>query len=157
MVELNCPTRLPAIKTQVVLTQTDTTVGFSSQNEARLKEIKSRQSTKPFIKLFRDFALLKESGIRLPSTQKKRVRRSKKTTFIVKGDSFRVAQTQLESAVLRALPWCYSTSANEAGKSFAREFCEANAQIIIEDAKGLFEGKASTLYKINATKIKRLR
>ncbi len=157
MVELNCPTRLPAINRQVVLTQTDTTVGFSSQNEARLKEIKSRQDTKPFIKLFRDFALLKKSAIRIPNTQKNRVRRSKKTTFIVKGNSFRVAQTQLESAVLRNLAWCYSTSANEAGKSFEREFCQTHSQIVIEDAKGLFEGRASTLYKINATKIRRLR
>lgn len=137
--------------------QTDTTVGFSSQNREKLQEIKSRHTSKPFIKLYESFALLKQEGLRVPNTQKNRIRRSKKTTFIVKNQSFRVAQTLLHSAVLRKLSWSYSSSANEAGKKFQREFCEANADIIIEDKNSLFEGKPSTLYKINTIKIKRLR
>lgn len=157
MVKINSASRLPAIKTQVLLTQTDTTVGFSSQNEQRLKEIKTRQSSKPFIKLYQNFKSLKESKIRVPNAQKKRVRRSKKTTFIVKNLSFRVAQSELQSALLRALEWNYSTSANESGKSFERNFCEQKADIIVEDKNSLFEGTASTLYKINARKTQRLR
>jgi len=84
MVKIDSTPRLSPIKEQIVLTQTDTTVGFSSQNEKRLKEIKTRQSTKPFIKLYQNFQLLKKSGVRIPNAQKRRVRRSKKTTFIVK-------------------------------------------------------------------------
>jgi tRNA A37 threonylcarbamoyladenosine synthetase subunit TsaC/SUA5/YrdC len=137
--------------------QTDTTVGFSSQNEAKLAEIKSRQSTKPFIKLYQNFKTLLADGIRVPNSQKNRIRRSKKTTFIVKSQSFRVAPTQYDSNILRFLSWSYSTSANEAGKNFQRDFCEKNADIIIEDKNSLFEGRASTLYKVNAIKIKRLR
>jgi tRNA A37 threonylcarbamoyladenosine synthetase subunit TsaC/SUA5/YrdC len=36
----------------VILTQTDTTVGFLSQDALKLYEIKSRNTTKPFIKVF---------------------------------------------------------------------------------------------------------
>lgn len=157
MVKINGASRLSAIKMQIVLMQTDTTVGFSSQNREKLQEIKSRHASKPFIKLYESFALLKQEGLRVPNTQKNRIRRSKKTTFIVKNQSFRVAQTLLRSGVLRKLSWSYSSSANEAGKKFQREFCEANADIIIEDKNSLFEGKPSSLYKINAIKIKRLR
>jgi tRNA A37 threonylcarbamoyladenosine synthetase subunit TsaC/SUA5/YrdC len=157
MVQINSTSRLSTIKTQIILTQTDTTVGFSSQNEERLKEIKTRQSTKPFIKLYQNFQTLKKNKIRVPNTQKNRVRRSKKTTFIVKNSSFRVAEIQLHSSVLREQLWRYSTSANESGKNFERNFCEEKADIIVEDKNSLFEGKASTLYKINAKKIKRLR
>lgn len=157
MVKLNSPTRFSALKLQTLLVQTDTTVGFSSQNEERLKEIKSRPQTKPFIKLYQNFKTLKADGIRVPGNQKKRVRRAKKTTFIVKECSFRVAPTQLHSSLLRELLWCYSTSANESGKSFERCFCEEKADIIIEDKNMLFEGKASTLLKISNTKTKRLR
>lgn len=157
MVKINSITRLSPIKTQIILTQTDTTVGFSSQNEEKLKEIKTRASTKPFIKLYQNFKALTDSGVRVPNKQKNRVRRSKKTTFIVKNQSFRVAQGNLHSTVLRALKWNYSTSANESGKSFCRNFCEEKADIIIEDKNSLFEGQASKLYKINEKKLKRLR
>lgn len=157
MVKINSSARFSAIESQVILTQTDTTVGFSSQNEKRLKRIKSRPQTKPFIKLYQDFKTLKADGIRLPNSQKKRVRRAKKTTFIVKGKSFRVAKTPLDSSVLRQLVWNYSSSANESGKSFERNFCEQKADIIVEDKNSLFESKASTLLKINNIKTKRLR
>jgi len=157
MDKLNSTSRFSLIKTQIILTQTDTTVGFSSQNHKKLTEIKTRASTKPFIKLYQDFKSLQKDKIRVPNSQKNRVRRSKKTTFIVKERSFRVAKTPLQSSLLRDLNWNYSTSANESGKNFERNFCEQKADIIIEDKNSLFEGQASTLYKINAKKIKRLR
>jgi len=157
MDKLNSTPRFSLIEAQTVLTQTDTTVGFSSQNHTKLVEIKTRVSTKPFIKLYQDFKTLKEQRVRVPNTQKNRIRRSKKTTFIVKGASFRVAKTTLESSVLRDLKWNYSTSANESGKSFERNFCEEKADIIVEDKNSLFEGVASKLLMINSKKIKRLR
>jgi tRNA A37 threonylcarbamoyladenosine synthetase subunit TsaC/SUA5/YrdC len=85
------------------------------------------------------------------------LRRAKKTTFIVKNQAFRIASNPLNSALLRNLEWSYSTSANESGKKYERSFCEQKADIIVEDKCGLFEGEASKLYKINKTKIKRLR
>jgi tRNA A37 threonylcarbamoyladenosine synthetase subunit TsaC/SUA5/YrdC len=157
MVKRNSTPRLSRIKQEVILTQTDTTVGFLSQNANRLREIKSRSSNKPFIKVFQSFATLKSENIRIPNYYKRTLRRSKKTTFIVKNQAFRVAKTDLDSTLLRQLSWSYSTSANESSKNFNRDFCEQKADIIIENKQRLFEGTASKLYKINNQAIKRLR
>jgi len=157
MVSSNGTSRLPGIKESVILTQTDTTVGFLSQDAVKLREIKSRQIAKPFIKVFQNFKTLQSSHIRIPTNRKKMLRRAKRTTVIIKDQAFRIASYPLHSQVLQNLSWSYSTSANESGKKFERDFCEQKADIIVEDKKGLFEGNASKLYKINNTTIKRLR
>jgi len=157
MVKSNSPTRLSRINKRVILTQTDTTVGFLSQDAALLREIKSRQSDKPFIKVFQTIKALQNSHIRIPNSKKNLLRRAKQTTFIVKEQAFRVAKTPLHSELLRAADWNYSTSANASGKNFQRDFCEQKADIIIENKDGLYEGRASKLYKINNAQIKRLR
>ncbi len=157
MVKSNSTARLFSISHKIILTQTDTTVGFLSQDAKQLREIKSRNDKKPFIRVFQDFSTLKQHNIRIPNKYKKRVRRASKTTFIVKNRAFRVAQSSLHSTLLNNLSWAYSTSANESGKKFQRDFCQQKADIIIEDKNGLFEGEPSKLYKINDTTIKRLR
>ncbi|MEN4045429.1 MULTISPECIES: Sua5/YciO/YrdC/YwlC family protein [Sulfurimonas] len=157
MVKLNSPARFFSIKTNIILSQTDTTVGFLSQDAPKLCAVKSRPNTKPFIVVYKNFQALKKDHKRVPNTQKNRVRRLKKTTFIVKNHAFRVAEDVADSSCLRQKEWTYSTSANESGKNFSRTFCEQKADIIIENKKGLFEGQASKLYKINHKKIKRLR
>ncbi|WP_457744840.1 hypothetical protein [Sulfurimonas sp.] len=157
MVKFYSTTRLFSIETKVILTQTDTTVGFLSQNGTKLSHIKSRSSKKPFIKVYTNFQALREDNIRVPNSKKNLIRRRKKTTFIVKHKSFRVAQTTLHSSVLRKLKWNYSTSANEQGKEFSRTFCEEKADIIIEDKNRFCQNRASVLFKINNKKIKRLR
>jgi len=141
----------------VILTQTDTTVGFLSQDSLKLQEIKSRNSLKPFIKVYSNIKAFKENGNRVPNSKKSLIRRSKKTTFIVKNRAFRIANNNLNSSLLRASKWNYSTSANESGKNFDREFCESKADIIIEDKDSLYEGNPSSLYKINSKKTERLR
>ncbi|MGE0739277.1 Sua5/YciO/YrdC/YwlC family protein [Sulfurimonas sp.] len=141
----------------VILAQTDTTVGFLSQDAQKLYEIKSRPSSKPFIKVYKDFKSFKDDGKRVPKKRKKLVRRSTKTTFILGDFSFRVAKPPLHSELLRAIPWFYSTSANRSGERFERAFCEAKADIIIEDINGLRESVSSRLIKINAKKWRRLR
>ncbi len=137
----------------VILTQTDTTVGFLSQDEAKLQTIKSRTDTKPFIKVYKNFKSLPS---RIPSKYKKLVRRARKTTFIVKNNSFRVSSPRHNSPLLNA-PWYYSTSANAAGKSFERVFCEAKADIIIEDKNRFHEHRASSLIKLTQKAKRRLR
>jgi len=153
----NSTPRLPTIEDKVVLTQTDTTVGFLSQNGAKLAHIKSRSSNKPFIRVYTNFKALNAANIRVPKQQKNRVRRMRKTTFIVKNNSFRVAQPKLSSAVFRELTWSFSTSANENSKHFSRIFCEEKADIIIEDKNALYKTTASRLYKVNNKKVVRLR
>jgi tRNA A37 threonylcarbamoyladenosine synthetase subunit TsaC/SUA5/YrdC len=140
----------------IILTQTDTTVGFLSQDETRLQEIKSRPTNKPFIKVYPDFRSFKEDRNRVPNTLKPILRRSKKTTFIIKESAFRVAKQQLDSTLLNK-GWHYSTSANETSKNFDRVFCEEKADIIIENRELLHEGKPSSLFKINAKRIRKLR
>jgi len=141
----------------VVLTQTDTTVGFLSQNAQKLYEIKSRAQTKPFIKVYKDFKSFKQDGNRVFGEIKNLIRRSKKTTFIIKSSSFRVAQSPLDSQILRETPWFYSTSANKSAESFDRDFCESKADIIIEDINSLVEKDSSSLIKINSKKRRKLR
>jgi len=139
----------------VILTQTDTTVGFLSQDEKKLQQIKARFATKPFIKVYKNFKAFTQNN-RVANQHKNLVRRSKKRTFIIKNRAFRVAQTDLHSSFLQN-EWNYSTSANESGKNFNRVFCEEKADIIIEDKNSLYEGKASKLYKLGVKTTRRLR
>jgi len=157
MVKINSNPRLLSINTKIVLTQTDTTVGFLSQNRSKLQTIKNRDSSKPFIQVYKNFKALCHDKKRVPNSKKSLLRRAKKTTFIVKGLAFRVTKDSLNSSLLREVGWNYSTSANEGGKNFKRDFCEEKTDIIIEDKNSLFEGSSSSLYKINSKKIKRLR
>lgn len=157
MVKCSSTARFSSLKVSVILTQTDTTVGFVSQNKDKLYKIKSRQNTKPFLKVYSSFKNLFEVGNRIPQKQKNYVRRSKKTTFIVKNRAFRVAKNSLNSNILRNSTWHFSTSANEANKRFDREFCENKADIIIEDKNGLYEDSSSSLIKISNSKRKKIR
>ena len=157
MVKLKSTTRLSSVKVQVILTQTDTTVGFLSQNSQKLYEIKSRKTTKPFIKVYNNFKSFLADGNRVPKNRKNLVRRSEKTTFIIKDRAFRVAANRLNSQVLRNSTWYYSTSANKSKESFDREFCETKADIIVEDINGLLEKSSSALIKINQSKRRRIR
>lgn len=141
----------------VILTQTDTTVGFLSQDAQKLYGIKSRLATKPFIKVYKDFKSFLDDGNRVIKNRKNLVRRSKKTTFIINNFSFRVAPPTLNSQILRDTPWFYSTSANRSGEKFSRDFCESKADIIVENANGLSEQSSSALIKINKQKMRKLR
>jgi len=141
----------------VILAQTDTTVGFLSQNQQKLYEIKSRETSKPFLKVYPNFKSLLVSKNRVPNNFKRLVRHSKKTTFIIKQNAFRVAKNHLNSQILRDSLWLYSTSANKTGENFDREFCQNSADIIIEDINGLVENSPSNLLKINRIKKRKLR
>lgn len=156
MVKSKSTSRFSSINESVVLTQTDTTVGFISQNEKRLYEIKSRKVSKPFITVYSSFKEFSKSN-RVPKNTKSLIRRSKKTTFIVKNKAFRIARNNLNSSVIRELRWNYSTSANQSGKKFDRVFCEDKADIIVEDKNGLQESSSSALIKINSAKKVRIR
>jgi len=156
MVKCKSTSRLSSINKNVVLTQTDTTVGFLSQDADALYEIKSRSTKKQFIKVYSDFKAL-SSTCRVPTSQKNLIRRSKKTTFIVKNRAFRVAINSLSSQILKNSTCSYSTSANKSNESFNREFCEGKADIIIEDKNSLFESVSSSLIKLNERTKRRLR
>ncbi|MCK9491503.1 MAG: Sua5/YciO/YrdC/YwlC family protein [Sulfurimonas sp.] len=157
MVRLKSSTRFSRLSVRVILAQTDTTVGFLSQNKEKLKEIKKRSHDKPFIKIYKDFKSLKLSKTRIPQKFKNSVRRAKKTTFIVKNSSFRVSVSPLNSQLLRDLAWHYSTSANDSGLDFNMEFCADKADIIVQNRDGLHQKSSSSLYIINNHTRRKLR
>ncbi len=157
MVRFKSTSRFSSIKSKVILTQTDTTVGFVSQNAHKLYEIKERDTSIPFIIVYSSFNEFLACSNRVPHAKKNIFRRSKQTTFIIKNKAMRVAKSNLNSQLLRDLKWCYSTSANESGKKFDKIFCEEKADIIIENKNGLYEDTSSTLFKINNIKQVRIR
>jgi len=142
---------------KIILAQTDTTVGFLSQDQQKLKELKKRSQAKPFIKVYKDFKTLKLSKTRIPQKFKNSVRHAKKTTFIVKNSAFRVSKNSLNSQLLRNLAWHYSTSANESGQDFDINFCTDKADIIVQNKDGLHQKSSSSLYIINNQKRRKLR
>jgi tRNA A37 threonylcarbamoyladenosine synthetase subunit TsaC/SUA5/YrdC len=142
---------------KIYLAQTDTTVGFLSQNKEKLNSLKNRPLNQPILREVDSLETLK-SFVRAPKMHKKRVRRSKKTTFIFpNGESFRVVKDNKHLEFLKKFKWMYSTSANLHGKSFNEEWAKEAADVIVEDKRGFFEGKASNIYKLSKTKIKKLR
>lgn len=141
----------------VYLAQTDTTVGFLSQNEQRLAAIKERPGNKPFIRSFDSLRSYSALGGRVPNRHKVRLRRSRATSYVIKNVAVRIVPEGPHHSLLAKHGWLYSTSANEKGEHFEIGFARAHADIIIEDERGLFEGEASSIYKLNHRKIKRLR
>jgi tRNA A37 threonylcarbamoyladenosine synthetase subunit TsaC/SUA5/YrdC len=141
----------------IYLAQTDTTVGFLSADAFRLEEIKSRPSGKQFLKVYPSFEAFQADLNRAPQKYKNLIRRSKKTTFIIKNRASRIVNTLPHQEFLKDHRWLYSTSANQSGKGFDKDFCISKSDIIIEDQRGFEESTPSTLYKLSKTNLKRLR
>lgn len=143
------------LKTKVFLTQTDTTIGFVSQNADKLTEIKQRPPYKHYIKAVNSLHTLK-TFTRIPQKHKNRVRRSNKTTFIMlNGQSYRVIQDKHHLLLLNRLKWSYTTSANLSNKAYDKSFAYQKADVIIEP---LNESKeASHIYKLGKNNLKRIR
>lgn len=141
---------------KVLLAQTDTTVGFLSQNAACLREAKMRVESKPFLKVFSALQTLK-AQLRIPDAHKRRVRYARKTTFIVKNQAFRYVTDPDHSRLVERYGWLYSTSANESGSSFDPLFCLERADVVVEDQRGLRECSSSKIYRLGRHRVKRLR
>ena len=142
---------------KIYLSQTDTTVGLLSQNKEKLNYIKNRPLNQPILREVDSLETLK-SFVRVPKMHKKRIRRSKKTTFIFpNGESFRVVKDNRHLEFLKKFKWMYSTSANLHGKKFNEKWAKEIADIIVKDKRGFFEGKASNIYKLSKSKIKKIR
>jgi len=150
------PARYSLLGENIFLIQTDTTVGFLSQQKDLLDTLKQRPSQKSYLINFFSFKELK-NFLRIPVKYKNQIRRAKKTTYVVQNHAFRVAKPLTTSSLLLDLKWCYSTSANKSGYSFCPTFAKKNADIIIENSFGLKELASSHIYKINTKKKIKLR
>lgn len=142
----------------VYLVQTDTTVGFSSLNDEKLSTIKQRPTSKKILHTVDSFKTLNEHT-RVPKKFRKKVRNSKKTTFIYPNTkSFRVVdKDSVFYDFIHKFGILYSTSANKTTESFDKNFAVNGADVIVENKKGFFETKASSIIKLSKASLKRLR
>jgi tRNA A37 threonylcarbamoyladenosine synthetase subunit TsaC/SUA5/YrdC len=149
------PARLPGVS-KVLLVQTDTTVGFVSQNAGALVQSKKRPSDKPFLKTFASLQEYKRTG-RVPTQFKRELRRRTKTTYIIKDTALRIVPDGHYHRLLRPYGWLYSTSANASGKRFDPVFANAVADIVVENSEGLYEDIPSSIFRLNHTKKQKIR
>jgi len=143
------------MKTKVFLTQTDTSIGFVSQDAQKLDAIKQRPPHKHYIKAVNSLETLK-SFTRVPSQHKNKVRRASKSTFILpNGLSYRVIRERHHLLLLNRLKWAYTTSANLSGKKYDESFAREVADVVIQPLT--HNAQASKLYKLGNNFIQRLR
>lgn len=140
----------------LILAQTDTTVGFLSQDELLLARTKGREENKPFLKVFSSFKQMTQHT-RIPLKYRTWVRHARKTTFVLKNQACRYVGGSQHERLVEPYGWLYSTSANESGKGFDRTFCTKHSNLIIEDDRGLQECVPSKIFKLTSTQYKRLR
>jgi tRNA A37 threonylcarbamoyladenosine synthetase subunit TsaC/SUA5/YrdC len=145
------------LNNKVFLVQTDTTVGFLSQNHNALASLKERVIQKPFVTVTASLKSLKSLS-RVPNQHKNLVRRAKKSTFIYANNrAIRVVKDEKHAEFIKPFSWMYSTSANEKGASYNKEFAFSKSDIIVHDNEGLFEGESSSIYRLHRKKVQRLR
>lgn len=138
------------------LAQSDTTLGFLSQDASKINLAKGRKSQKVLIEV--DSLATLRAFSRIPQKHKNIIRRIKKTTFIYpKGQAIRVIKDPLHLRFLSSMRWFYSSSANPTKESYNPSFAHQKADVIIQDKRGFFEGKPSKIYKINSHSLKRIR
>jgi len=120
------------LSTLVFLTQTDTTVGFVSQNSRKLTRIKKRPPHKHYIKALNSLDTLKRLT-RVPPLHKRMIRRAKQTTFILPdGHSYRVIKDPHHLLLLDRLQWAYTTSANLSDHPYDEAFAKSHADILVQ-------------------------
>jgi len=143
------------LKDKVFLTQTDTTIGFVSQNADKLTTIKQRPPHKHYIKAVNSLKTL-QTFVRVPQRHKNRIRRSTQSTFILPNThSYRVIHDTQHLLLLNRLQWAYTTSANLSNQKYDESFAREAADIIIEPLTQ--KKQASSIYKLGKYQIKKVR
>ena len=141
---------------KLYLTQTDTAIGFVSQEAFKIDKAKKRLPNKYYIRVVNSLAILK-IFTRVPKKHKNSIRRSKLTTFIMpNGLSFRVVKDTQHNLLLDRLGWTYSSSANLSGSEYDETYARENTEVLISFPSKK-EGKASKIYKLSQTNIRSIR
>ncbi|MEA2028029.1 MAG: Sua5 YciO YrdC YwlC family protein [Campylobacterota bacterium] len=143
-------------KDLVFLTQTDTTIGFVSQNASKISQIKQRPAHKNYIKALPSLKTLK-AHTRVPTKHKNRVRRAKRTSFIIQGNSYRVIKNHPHTLLLERLGWAYTSSANLSGKEYDEVFAKGSADVVVSFPKNHQKRQASKIYQLSNNRLKRVR
>ncbi len=138
------------------LTQTDTTIGFVSQDSKKIDQAKKRKPNKHYIKVVNSLETLK-TFTRVPMKHKNRVRRAKRITFIMpNGLSFRVVKETEHNLLLDRLKWAYSSSANLSGAEYDKAYAQEQTEVIVSFAQTK-QGNASRIYKLGQNNMKVIR
>lgn len=138
------------------LAQSDTTVGFLSQNAEHINSAKGREGKKVLLEV--DCLATLRNFTRIPEIHKNFVRKAKKTTFIYPNAlALRVIKDEFHLRFLHFYKWLYSSSANPTASCFSLDFALQKADIIIEDKRGFFQNSPSKIYKLTRTQAKRIR
>lgn len=120
--------------------------------------IKQRANSQKILQTLDSFHTLK-SKARVPVKFRKRVRKSKKTTFIYPNkSSFRViCKDDKFHSFITKFKDLYSTSANLTTKSFDMDFAFKNSDIIVYTKDEFSEKNSSSIYELNKKKIRKIR
>jgi len=141
---------------KLYLTQTDTTIGFVSQDSCKIDRAKKRLPCKHYIRVVNSLEILK-TFTRVPDEHKNRVRRAKQTTFIMpKGLSFRVVKDTEHNILLNRIKWLYSSSANLSGAEYDEHYAKDNAEVIVTFSTKK-NGIASKIYRLGQYNMKSIR
>jgi len=144
------------MKKSLYLTPTDTTIGFVSQDSSKIDIAKKRPPNKCYIRVVNSLKTLK-TFIRVPQKYKNRIRRSKRTTFIMpSGDSFRVVKQSKHNLLLDRLKVFYSSSANLSGEEYNREYALQQAEVVVCEPYSQ-DNKASKIYRLGVKRIRTIR
>ena len=144
------------MKESLFLTPTDTTIGFVSQDSFKIDRAKKRKPNKHYIRVVDSLKTLK-SFTRVPTSHKNRLRRAKKTTFIMpNGLSFRLVKGTEHNLLLDRLHWLYSSSANLSGAKYDEAYAKARAEVVVTFPKKR-SGRASTIYRLGQKNMKVIR
>jgi tRNA A37 threonylcarbamoyladenosine synthetase subunit TsaC/SUA5/YrdC len=141
---------------KLYLTQTDTTIGFTSQDSSKIDQAKKRLPNKHYIRVVNSLETL-QSFTRVPTAHKNRVRRAKRTTFIMpNGLSFRVVKGTEHNLLLDRVKWVYSSSANLSGAEYNEVYAKEEAEVIVSSPHRV-GGKASTIYRLGLKNMRLIR
>jgi len=144
------------IKNNLYLTQTDTTIGFVSQDASKIDRAKERLPNKHYIRVVNSLDMLKRFA-RVPQKHKNFVRRARRTTFIMpKGYSFRVVRSTKHNLLLDRIGWVYSSSANLSGCDYDEAYAKDRSEVIVSFSDK-YVGKASKIYRLGEKRIKTIR
>lgn len=141
------------MRDKIFLAQSDTTAGFLCANSNVINKVKKSSHTKLLLK-----ECSSSKNLRAPNIFKNIIRKSRKTSFIIKGKSFRViGRDSLHYRFLYLFKELYSSSANTSGKDFNYDFALKNSNIVVKDKRGIYKDKPSNIFKINYVRMIKIR
>ena len=144
------------MKKALFLTQTDTTIGFISQDPNKIDLAKRRLPNKHYIRAVDSLKTLQKFS-RVPHKYKNRVRRSKRTTFIMpNGLSFRVIKDCKHNLLLDRVEWAYTSSANLSGFEYDKVYAREATEVIVKFPSHT-KREASKIYYLGTHRIKSIR